>query len=64
MGNLFDRIRRAFESVRPTAVCHQVAQLSVSRSVREPAADAPTNILGPISLLDATVRCVKRLAIA
>lgn len=60
-----EAVRRVFESVRPTAVCHQAAQLSVSRSVREPAVDAQTNILGLINVLDAAVQYgVKRVAFA
>jgi UDP-glucose 4-epimerase len=42
--------------VRPDAVCHQAAQMSVSRSVREPRFDAEVNALGLINVLDAAVR--------
>ncbi|MGQ0634390.1 MAG: NAD-dependent epimerase/dehydratase family protein [Planctomycetaceae bacterium] len=46
------KVREVFEQVRPTAVCHQAAQMSVSRSVREPGFDAEANILGLIHVLD------------
>jgi UDP-glucose 4-epimerase len=38
---------------RPDAVCHQAAQMSVSRSVREPLFDAQVNCIGLINVLDA-----------
>jgi len=40
---------------RPDAVCHQAAQMSVSRSVREPLFDARVNCIGLINVLDAAV---------
>jgi UDP-glucose 4-epimerase len=40
---------------RPDAVCHQAAQMSVSRSVREPRFDAEVNCVGLINVLDAAV---------
>ncbi len=46
----------AFDEFRPTAVCHQAAQMSVSRSVREPAYDAEVNVLGLLNVLDQAVR--------
>ena len=46
---------RAFAAERPDAVCHQAAQMSVSRSVREPAFDAEVNCLGLLNVLDAAV---------
>jgi len=51
-----DCVERAFADLRPDAVCHQAAQMSVSRSVREPAHDARVNVLGLINVLDAAVR--------
>ena len=42
-------------AVRPDAVCHQAAQMSVSRSVREPLFDAQVNCIGLINVLDAAV---------
>jgi len=44
-----------FAAERPEAVCHQAAQMSVSRSVREPRFDAEVNCLGLINVLDAAV---------
>jgi len=49
-------VERAFAAERPEAVCHQAAQMSVSRSVREPAFDARVNVLGLVHVLDAAVR--------
>ncbi|MGI9177635.1 MAG: NAD-dependent epimerase/dehydratase family protein [Pirellulales bacterium] len=40
---------------KPDAVCHQAAQMSVSRSVREPLFDARVNCIGLINVLDAAV---------
>jgi len=51
-----DAVERVFAGERPEAVCHQAAQMSVSRSVREPACDARVNVLGLIHVLDAAVR--------
>ncbi|TDA69486.1 MAG: NAD-dependent epimerase/dehydratase family protein [Clostridia bacterium] len=51
-----DAVRQVFELVRPEQVVHQVAQISVSRSVREPAFDARTNVLGLLNVLEAAVR--------
>jgi UDP-glucose 4-epimerase len=48
-------VRQVFAAERPDAVCHQAAQMSVSRSVREPLFDAQVNCLGLINVLDATV---------
>lgn len=43
-------------AARPDAVCHQAAQISVSRSVREPVFDAEVNVLGLVNVLDAAAR--------
>ena len=51
-----EAVERIFAAERPDAVCHQAAQMSVSRSVREPAFDARVNVLGLINVLDAAVR--------
>lgn len=48
-------VAAVFAAERPAAVCHQAAQMSVSRSVREPAFDARVNCLGLIHVLDAAV---------
>ena len=49
-------VERVFAASRPDLVCHQAAQMSVSRSVREPLFDARVNCLGLINVLDAAVR--------
>jgi len=49
-------VGRVFAAEKPDAVCHQAAQMSVSRSVREPLFDAQVNCIGLINVLDATVR--------
>jgi UDP-glucose 4-epimerase len=38
---------------RPDAIAHQAAQMSVSRSVREPLFDASVNLIGSINMLEA-----------
>lgn len=43
----------AIREFQPDAVCHQAAQMSVSRSVREPDFDASVNILGLVNVLQA-----------
>lgn len=58
VGDIADAaaVERAFATERPDAVCHQAAQMSVSRSVREPAFDARVNVIGLVNVLDAAVR--------
>ncbi len=51
-----ERLADVFDEVRPQAVCHQAAQMSVSRSVSEPGYDARVNILGWLNVLDQSVR--------
>ncbi len=51
-----DAVDRVFAAERPEAVCHQAAQMSVSRSVREPAFDARVNVMGLVNVLDAAAR--------
>jgi UDP-glucose 4-epimerase len=46
-----DELRGVFIAVRPDAVCHQAAQMSVSRSMREPAYDAGVNVMGLLNVL-------------
>jgi len=48
-------VHRIFDEVKPDYVLHQAAQISVSRSVREPELDANINILGLINTLKASV---------
>lgn len=49
-------VAAVFAAERPAAVCHQAAQMSVSRSVREPRFDAEVNCLGLINVLEGAVR--------
>jgi UDP-glucose 4-epimerase len=46
------QLARVFDEVRPEVVCHQAAQMSVSRSVREPTFDAQVNVLGLLNVFD------------
>ncbi|HWL07648.1 MAG TPA: NAD-dependent epimerase/dehydratase family protein [Planctomicrobium sp.] len=45
----------ALKEFRPDAVSHQAAQMSVSRSVREPGFDAQVNILGLLNVMSAAI---------
>ncbi len=59
------RIDHIFDEFQPEWVSHQAAQMSVSRSVREPAFDAEVNVLGLINVLEASRRVgVKRFSFA
>ncbi len=51
-----DGLSSVFDEVKPDAVCHQAAQMSVSVSVREPAQDAQVNVLGLLNVFDSAVR--------
>ena len=54
-----------FEKEKPEAVCHQAAQMSVSRSVNEPSFDAQVNIMGLLSTLEQSQKSgVKRFVFA
>jgi UDP-glucose 4-epimerase len=60
-----DGVRRVFDEVRPQWVSHQAAQMSVSRSVREPKFDAEVNVLGLLNVLGEAHRCgVERVLFA
>jgi UDP-glucose 4-epimerase len=48
-------VLHAVTEFKPEAIAHQAAQMSVSRSVREPRFDAEVNVLGLINTLDAAV---------
>lgn len=48
-------VAEVFATEKPDAVCHQAAQMSVSRSVHEPRFDAEVNCIGLINILDAVV---------
>ena len=52
-GPALDDVLRA---ERPEVVCHYAAQISVPQSMRDPIADAGTNILGSLNLLQSCVR--------
>src|SRR5262245_47350970 len=51
-----DKVTAVFDQVRPEAVFHEAAQLSVSRSVREPVFDAEVNLLGLLHVLENCAR--------
>ena len=58
-------VTEIFKTFQPDTVCHQAAQLSVSRSIREPLLDADINCLGLLSVLDAAVAAgCKRMVFA
>ena len=59
------RVREVFDEVRPEGVCHQAAQMSVSRSMREPLFDADVNVLGLLNVFENASRVgVKRIVFA
>jgi UDP-glucose 4-epimerase len=49
-------VEKLFADVRPDAVSHQAAQISVSVSTREPERDAETNVIGSLRVLRAAAR--------
>ncbi len=51
-----EAVKQVFDEVRPQLVSHQAAQMSVSRSVREPVFDAEVNALGMLHVLENCVR--------
>ncbi|MDB5348592.1 MAG: NAD-dependent epimerase/dehydratase [Schlesneria sp.] len=50
------RLSAVFDEVKPDWVCHQAAQMSVSRSMREPVFDAEINIMGLLNVFDNAAR--------
>jgi UDP-glucose 4-epimerase len=46
-------LSEALESARPELICHLAAQIDVRASVARPAADAQTNVVGTINVLEA-----------
>jgi UDP-glucose 4-epimerase len=59
------RIAEIFDQVQPAAVCHQAAQMSVSRSMRDPLFDADVNILGLVNVFENASRVgVRRIVFA
>jgi UDP-glucose 4-epimerase len=60
-----DAVARVFDEFRPQWVSHQAAQMSVSRSVREPQYDAQVNVMGLLNVLSEAHRCgVERFVFA
>lgn len=58
-------LAKVFDEVRPDWVCHQAAQMSVSRSMREPAFDASVNVQGLLNVFDHSARVgAKRIVFA
>lgn len=54
-----------FDEIQPDAVSHQAAQMSVSRSMRDPIFDAQVNVMGLLNVFDHAVRVgVKRIVFA
>jgi len=51
-----DKVDHLFELHKPHFIFHLAAQISVSKSVREPLFDAQSNIMGTLNLLDAAVK--------
>lgn len=51
-----DELEKIILNEKPDIIFHQAAQISVSRSVREPAFDAKVNLVGAISLLESCVK--------
>jgi UDP-glucose 4-epimerase len=59
------RLSDVFDEVRPDWVCHQAAQMSVSRSMREPVFDAEVNVIGLLNVFDQAARVgVQRVVFA
>jgi len=59
------RVAAVFDEVRPDGVCHQAAQMSVSRSMRDPVFDAENNVMGLLNVFDNSARVgVKRIVFA
>jgi len=50
-----ESVCKIFREIKPEYVLHQAAQISVSRSVREPEHDAKINIIGLVNTLKASV---------
>ena len=53
-------VERICAKVRPQAVCHQAAQISVSVSMREPGRDAQVNVVGLLNVLSEAARAGAR----
>ncbi|MFO0680773.1 MAG: SDR family NAD(P)-dependent oxidoreductase [Sandaracinus sp.] len=57
-------VDRVFDDLRPDAVSHQAAQVSVSVSTREPVRDAEINVLGSLNVIRAAARHRSRFVVA
>ncbi len=58
-------VRAVLLGFRPEVVCHLAAQISVSRSLREPLLDASVNVLGSLHVFEASCAAgVERLVFA
>ena len=58
-------VARVFAAERPDVVCHQAAQMSVSRSMRDPLFDAEVNVFGSLNVFEHAVRVgVRRIVFA
>lgn len=49
-------VKMVFDQVQPDWVCHQAAQMSVSRSMRDPVFDAENNVMGLLNVFDNAAR--------
>lgn len=59
------QLAAVFDEVKPDAVSHQAAQMSVSRSMREPLFDAEINVMGLLNVFENAARIgVKRIVFA
>ena len=59
------KLAQVFDEVQPHGVCHQAAQVSVSRSMREPILDAEINVIGLLNVLEQSARVgVQRIVFA
>ena len=59
------KIAAIFDEVRPDAVSHQAAQMSVSLSMRDPIFDANNNVMGLLNVFDNAARVgVKKIVFA
>jgi UDP-glucose 4-epimerase len=58
-----EALQAVFEEERPDVVSHHAAQANVRRSLADPVADAATNVLGTLRVLDLSVRYAVRQVI-
>jgi UDP-glucose 4-epimerase len=53
---LSDKVERIFEKEKPDIVMHLAAQVSVAKSLENPAEDAAVNVLGTVKLLEYSIK--------